>query len=50
MPKTIWNISKAKEVLKKDVIDGTVNDTMDAQYLYLIHKEYIEYDFNFQSL
>jgi hypothetical protein len=55
MPPTLWIKSEAKEILKKDIIDGIVNDTMDARYVYLMHEEYKEYDFkkfqnNFRSL
>ena len=55
MTPALWIKSKAKEILKKDLIDGIVNDSMVARDVYMMHEEYKEYDFkkfqnNFRSL
>ncbi len=55
MPPILWIKSKAKEILKHDIINGTVNDEMEARDVYEMHEEYKEYEFrkfqnNFRSL
>jgi hypothetical protein len=45
MPSTLWIKSKAEEILKNDIVAGTVTNTMRTQVVYMMHEEYKEYEY-----
>jgi hypothetical protein len=51
--KLMWKNSKAKRILKKGLVDGSIplqNEEMSAQGVYMQHVEFTEFSFdNFQS-
>jgi hypothetical protein len=41
---TPWKISRAKKLLRKDIVEGTVTNDMETLYVYGMRDEFMEYE------